>query len=120
MTYDILKGENAVRTRPVRAIRPAGSDNPNMPSTQQAFEAVLNGLGVCTATVQVVCSNDAAVETGGGNWQVYGAPISLSSLAADLTPGLGALLGSGPWKYFGAYLTALSGTNAAVDLVMSG
>ena len=77
-------------------------------TTGQTFHYVLTGIGTVSATVNVVVSND------GVNWLDLN-PVSLSGPA----PQQNYLLGVNPWAYFAAYVSAISGTGATVNLTMS-
>ncbi len=52
------------------------------------------------------------------NWSSI-STIALTATSADLVPGAGTYQGNNQFAYYGAYLTALSGTNAAVGLTLS-
>lgn len=76
---------------------------------QQTFFLTVNGVGAVSATAQPMVSNDRV------NWLNYGAPIT----AAGTTTGVAAQTGNQVWEYYGAVLTAISGTNASAKLTMS-
>lgn len=77
----------------------------------QTFQVIVTcSSGNCSATVQVMGSND------GLNWSAYGSAIAVTS---GTSPNVGSSTGSNPWEYFTAYVTAISGTNAAVQCTMS-
>jgi hypothetical protein len=120
--YDLLvnaKTAAAITTQPqFQAVKPPGPNNPNLPPQSQAFEAVLNGVGNCSASVQLLATNDNP-ENGTANWIPYGPPIALAATSADLTPGTASVRGDFPWRYFGAYVASISGTNASVTTKMS-
>ena len=78
-------------------------------ATAQTFHAVVTGIGNVSATINVVVSND------GVNW-LDSNHITIASAAA---PQQSYLLGTNPWAYFSAYVSAISGTKAAVSLTMS-
>lgn len=116
-TYKLLTNVTAVQPVPTAARGPQnpavphGPTNPNMPAQSQQFQLTVDGVGAVSATAQLVGSND-----GGLHWYSYGDPL----VATD-TNGAGqkaTSLGS-PWKLIGAYITAISGTNAAANLTMS-
>jgi hypothetical protein len=94
-----------------QAIQPATVDNVLNPQTQ-TFQAMVTctGGGNCSATVQVMSSND------GLNWSNYLTAISVTSGAS---PNIVAANGSQPWEYYTAYVTAISGTNASVQCTMA-
>jgi len=74
----------------------------------QTYQATVAGTGAVTATVNIEVSNDAS------NWVVLGT-ITLSG-TTSATDGLAA---NAPWKNVRANVTAISGTSAAVSVVMS-
>jgi hypothetical protein len=65
--------------------------------------------GNCSATAQVIVSNDNI------NWSNYGAAISASSGAS---PNTATGSGTQPWEYISAYITAISGTGAKAQVIM--
>ena len=82
----------------------------------QVFSAKIEGIGNCTATVQPMGSNDDDVLNQGGVWMNYGSTIAITGTSADITPGQGNATGTTPWKYIGAIVTAISGTQARVNV----
>lgn len=86
-----------------------GPTNPNMPAQEQAFQLSVVGIGAVSATVQVVVSDD------GQTWSAYNDPFTANGTdyATFVTTG------SAAHRQFGAYLTAISGTNATANLSMS-
>lgn len=94
---------------------PAVSSCPNNPSTPtgrpypfQSFQAVETGTGAITATVQILSSNDNV------NWTNYGAALTLSGTTTATT----SAYASAPFDCFGAIITAITGTGAAITLKM--
>jgi hypothetical protein len=116
-TYALLTNVTAVQSAPtnvrgpMNSVAPHGTDNPNSPPTEQAFHLVVNGVDPVAATVQVVASND------GTNWINYGDPVTATSVGS--APAQASWGGTQPFRHFGAYVTAISGTSAAVNLKMS-
>ena len=86
----------------------AGQTNSSPPSTQ-SFVLVVTGFGYVSASGFVLASND------GVNWITYGT-LTASSGAS---PNIQTANGSVTWAYFSAYLSAISGTNAAASLTMN-
>lgn len=82
-------------------------------ATQQ-FQAVLSGVGSCSATVQPVGSNDRK------NWTAIGSGMSVSGSSVDLQPANGGFVCTNPYEYFSGYVTAISGTSANASLNMTG
>lgn len=119
--YNLAVGITAVQTLSAvntrggsnRAVKPWSSDdNSNGPTRSQAFVVSVSGGGTVSATVQPVVSND------GVNW-VNAAPAITVSGNADLAPVSDSLGTNQPFEWFGAYVTAISGTNASCNVKMS-
>ncbi len=83
----------------------AGVEN-NGPN--RAFQAIVAGTGAVTATVNVEVSNNNT------DWLVLGT-ISLSGT----TRATDGFANDAPWRFVRGNLTAISGTGAAVTLLMS-
>lgn len=118
--YDLLVNATitGVLTPPkpqFQAVRPPGPNNPDMPPQQQTFQLVVDGVGTVSATAQVIVSNDSGGDPSLYNWIAYGDPIVASG------PNIGQATESmnGAWRNYGAYLTAISGTNASATLRMA-
>lgn len=104
-TYHLIgPNDNAILALPAFKL---SRDLIGKPAPQQTFVLTVTGTGALSATAQVMVSND------GDNWLNYGAPIT----ATNGVPA--AQTGNQVWEYFGAVLTAISGTNAGAKLVMS-
>lgn len=73
----------------------------------RTYQASVTGTGAVSATVIVDVSND------GEGW-IELATVTLSGTTSD-TDGFAS---DAPWKYCRARVTAISGTSAAVDVVM--
>lgn len=86
---------------------PAGSTTP---AGSQGFQLVVTGTGSVSASAQVVVSND------GVNWTNL-APLITASAANGTSSAIGGN-SNVPYQYFGAYITAISGTNAKASLTM--
>lgn len=112
-SYDLLLNQTVTATAPPpqkEAVQPWGPQNPTSPPTEQAFHLVVTGTaGNVSGTAQIIASND------GVNWISYGDPISAPSTYLTAQASMG---GTQSWKYFGAYLTAISGTGAKATLRM--
>jgi hypothetical protein len=80
----------------------------NRPYPFQAFQLVETGTGAVTATVQIQSSND------GVSWVNYGAAVTLSGT----TTAVNSAYGNAPFNCFGAIVTAITGTGAAVTVKM--
>lgn len=117
-TYALLTNVTAVQAAPT-ATRPPnnpaiapGPNNANMPPQSQQFQLEVSGIGAVSATVQLVGSNDVGSVK---NWYNYGDP--LTATGTDL--GQKATTLAAPWREIGAYVTAISGTNASASVRMS-
>lgn len=113
--YKLLTNVTAVQAAPtatrgpMNPVQAPGPDNANMPAQNQAFALSVTGIGAVSVTVQPVVSND------GATWIADGDPVTASGTDLGLFP----WGGSRPWAWFGAYVTAISGTNASANLLMS-
>jgi hypothetical protein len=86
--------------------------DPNLPVTppgQQSFQLVVKGTGAVSAQAQIYGSNT------GLDWATVGAPIT----ANGTTKATVVANGTVPFAFFGALLTAISGTNAIASVTMS-
>lgn len=109
-SYELIK-DQAV-TQPITSLpnprpRPWGAQNPESPPAPQVFHLVVLGQGAVSGTAQVYVSNDAL------NWIAYGDPIVAAGANGV---GQAAFTGTAPWKYYGAFLTAISGAQAKATL----
>jgi len=115
MTYQLLTNVTAVQAAPtatrgpMNAVKAPGPSNPNMPPQEQTFNLMVSGVGAVSVTAQLVVSHD------GVNWMAYNDPIT----ASGTDSGGKITTGSGAWPWFGAYVTAISGTNASANLTMA-
>ena len=103
----ILPGRNAAggSNMAVDPRQPSGSETP---ATYQSFQVTVTGSGSVSASAQVVASND------GVNWITIGSVISPSGNNSGTAGGNA----SSPYKWWSAYVTAISGTNASVNVNM--
>lgn len=110
--YALINGAMAPFFTPNTIVPPA-TDGP-IPQTpignQQTFQLIVAGVNSVSATIQVIVSNDRV------NWTNYFDPFTVSG-TSKVSAGFG---GSQNWKYFSAYLTAISGTAASATLLMNG
>jgi hypothetical protein len=90
--------------------------NPELPPQSQSFVLTVTSqtqAATPSATVQLVGSNDNV------NWVNYGAPLTATgTVSATANSFSAATSGTTPYRHFGAYLTAISGTGASCVLVM--
>lgn len=124
--YTLLSASNKIGTLPPSPIirpvpvsqqntLPVLSGNvldPNLaisPPENQSFQLTVKGTGAVSATAQVYGSNDKV------NWVPYGAAITSSGTGT----GTNAQGGTTPYAFFGALLTAITGTGATATLVMN-
>jgi len=76
-------------------------------SPKASFQAVVSGSGAVTATIDIQYSND------GANWcATPGGTITLSGTDVDSD----GFTSDSPWKFARANVTALTGTNAVVQV----
>lgn len=112
-SYDLLLNQTVTASAPPPQnppVQPWGANNPTSPPPEQTFHLVITGTaGNVSGTAQVIVSND------GVNWVNYGDAIAAGS--AYLTA-QASFAGTQAWRYFGAYLTAISGTGAKAALKM--
>lgn len=115
--YYPFQNVKAVQTGPLsnpnQWVEPSSANNPNAPASAHSFILVVNGIGICSATVQIVGSND------GVTFVNYGGPITAAGAAVDITPATQQANGTTPYNFIGAYVTAISGTRAAATLELS-
>lgn len=118
-TYKLLTAVTAVQPAPNSARGPQnptkapGPTNSNMPAQEQTFHTKVSGVGSVSVTIQNVVSND------GDNWLNYGDAYTVAGTAGVDSPAQGSVTGSQSWEWFGAYVTAISGTDASANLTMS-
>ena len=111
--YNLLTNQKVTQSAPppVVPVDPWGTVLGVTNPLSQTFQLVITGsAGNVSGTVQIVVSND------GVNWQNYGDPMVAASgyLTAQAQ-----FTGTQPWTWFGAILTAISGTNAVANLIMA-
>jgi hypothetical protein len=103
-------GQNSNLPNGSKSVKPdGGAGTPSSPPTSQTFQGVLNGNGNCSATVNIIVSNDEF------NW----IPYAQITFASGTTPNSQAAMGSQVWAYYSAYVSALSGTDASVNCLMN-
>ena len=73
----------------------------------RTFQAVVTGAGAVSATVAVEVSNNGAHFITLSTLTLSGTNVGTDGFASDA-----------PWKYMRANVTAISGTGAAVDVIM--
>lgn len=115
--YTIFQNVKAVQTGPLstpnQAVSPQSFGSANSPANAQTFTLLVNGIGTCSATAQIMGSND------GINFVTIGAPVTAAAATADLKAGIQGAVASSTYNYYGGYVTAISGTNAAATLTVS-
>lgn len=113
MSLYVLINAAAVPFFTPNTIVPALADGPipqPVIAPNQTFQLTVKGVGAVSATAQPVVSND------GVTWSNYGDPVTVSG-STKASVGFG---GNQNWKYYSAFLTALSGAAAQATLVMNG
>lgn len=80
-------------------------------SPHATFQATVTGTGVVTATVDIEVSNDGvnAVDTVAGTITLSGTTVHSDGFTTQHSP----------WKYVRANVTAITGTDASVHVLMS-
>ena len=111
--YYLLTNQTAIQSAPppVVPVEPWGNVLGVTNPPEQTFQLTITGTaGNVSGTAQVVVSND------GISWISYGDPLSVAS---SYLTGVAGFAGTQSWNFYGAYLTAISGTGAKATLVMS-
>ena len=108
--YKLLSAQTTVTAAPPVAIQPTSNLAYLGPPAYQSFHITVSGTGTVSATVQIVGSND------GVNWVSMFSPQVLNGTSPQNSK---LANGPEPMTYFGAYVTAISGTSAAVTVLMS-
>jgi hypothetical protein len=80
----------------------------------RTYQATVVGTGAVSSTVTIEVSNNYNPDDSSGNWITL-ATISLSGATSD-SDGASSVV---PWKWTRANVTAVSGTGAAVTVVMA-
>lgn len=84
---------------------------PNQRRGAKTFHVQLTGSGAVSATIQVMVSNTTASSAVLGNWVTHGTiTISGTSVVSD------GYVAMSPWKFYRPYVSAISGTNASLDI----
>jgi hypothetical protein len=111
-TYILFRnvGTPFFKTETIIPPTPDGPVPPLVIGPQQTFQFTVNSPNsvALSATTQVVVSND------GINWATNGSPVTVTG-TKSATTGFSSV---GNWKYFAAYLTAISGLGALATLIM--
>lgn len=115
-TYQILVNVGTTTTAPQFVAQPYTSGQ-GVPTQQQTFHVAVSCAGACSATIQIQGSNDAATcnQQGGSQWINWGSAVT----ATGTNNGYAAAIGSSTFLCFGATVTAISGTNAKVNVTLS-
>lgn len=93
-----------------QAAKPPGANNANSPTPTQQFQLIVRGVGDVSATAQPAGSNDGVTWVDVGSPLAAGTDTDVSSVGGTSTS---------PFSYFGAYITAISGTDAEATVTMS-
>jgi hypothetical protein len=114
--YHVLVNAKAVSTLPPFPVEPWGSDyNSSSPPQKQSWTVKLSGVGNCSATIQPVVSNGGDP----ASFQPFGPALTVTAASADVTPGWGNIGTNGTFAFYGAIVTAISGTAASVNCDLS-
>lgn len=95
---------------PNQLVRPAGDDNPNAAAVPTTAQLTVTGSGAVSASAQIVGSNDGQI------FVLVGSAIAASSALSQSTAGQTS---TDAYAYWGAYITAISGTNARATVTLS-
>ena len=95
---------------PNQAILNASSTALAGPGSNQGFQVTVTGSGNVSCTIQPVASND------GINWVNNGSTIAAGS-AANVSSAIGQTTVTN--AYVGAFVTAITGTNASANITVS-
>lgn len=106
-----IDGSNGVATPAINQVVQPLTTSANNPTQSQGFEIVVKGSGNVSATATIVGSND------GINWSSTGVTVAATS-ATNISTGLSSSQNT-PYAYFGAYISAISGTGAKASVTMS-
>jgi hypothetical protein len=124
--YTLINASNTIGALPptpiIRPVRPDQQQSlallsgnlldptlPITPPSSQSFQLTVAGTGAVSASAQMYGSND------GKNWATIGSPITANGTTTATVVGLGSV----PFAFFGALLTAITGTNALATVTMS-
>lgn len=95
------------------AIAPSGgAGTPFAVPASQSFHAVVTGTGNVSATIHLQVSND------GINWFDY-PTIGTMTISSGASPNQASAMGNTPFACYSAYISAISGTGALVNLTMN-
>lgn len=110
--YVILNGatvtETGVPNVESQIVKPESPGN--IKQLTQQWQAVLSGVGSCSATLQPVGSNDRK------NWTAIGSGITVSGSSVDLQPANAGFVSTEPYEFFSGYVADISGTKAEAEL----
>lgn len=106
-----VDGSNSSATEAINQIVMPQTTPSNNPSQTQGFQLTVKGTGSVSATAHIVASND------GINWGDTGVTVTASA-STSISIGLAGSQNT-PFNYFGAYISAISGTGARASLTMS-
>ncbi len=105
---DITSGTHYMLTGATAAI--VGDTAPRVQARIKTIEVSLNGTGAVTATVTLWATN---IKGNTGKW----VELFTVDLAGTTTDSFGRVVDA-PWQYMRAELVSITGTNAAVDVVL--
>jgi hypothetical protein len=86
-------------------------------SIYSTFQATVTGTGAVTATVVIQVSNDDTALSNPANMNWCQTPLGTITLSGTTSASDGFTSNSS-WKYVRAQVTAITGTNAAVSVIM--
>lgn len=120
----LMENQATITSVPPKIILPlGGSLDSSTPPAATLTEVRITGIGSCSATVQLLGSNDTVQQLqapgGGGAWSNIGSALTITGTDAGVVPGVGSVSNTAPWRHYGMTMSAISGTNAAVTAKMS-
>ncbi len=118
--YNLLVNQTTTQTAPNAnniVVQPVITQQ-SQPATYQAFTGKITGTGALTATVQIMVSNDYTPANGvtAASWSNY--PSGSMSLSGT-NQAAANISGNSSFSAWCAIVTAITGTNAAVTVLMS-
>lgn len=121
-TYYFFRNQAAVQATPQdtgnQPIKPVGADNPNIPPQSVSFQLDISGQGAISASAKLFGSNDVDEFNAGLpiNWNDLGITLTANG---NGTASNGAGSTGKPYALYGAYISAISGTNTLATCRMS-
>lgn len=112
--YYLAQNVTAVQTTPSLIAQPT-LQAPGQPPGLQAFQITVTGTGSVSCTVQIVGTNLVPADGSTPQWVNYG----LTFTASGTNTATYGAQGNTPFSYYGAIVTAISGTGAKCTVTVS-